>query len=129
MTMTTTSSASTRSRRRALPSPASSPATAATTTSGYATNLRVFAAWCGEANVPLFGIRRAHLERIDEVGSALENSWRPDSLQSPDETGRQDANDGGPPPVHTGDPRSGIAGPSRHLHRGNVPRRRPSVSP
>jgi integrase/recombinase XerD len=28
----------------------------------YATDLRLFAAWCGEANVPLFGVRRAHLE-------------------------------------------------------------------
>jgi integrase/recombinase XerD len=28
----------------------------------YATDLRLFADWCGEANVPLFGVRRAHLE-------------------------------------------------------------------
>ncbi len=28
----------------------------------YATDLRLFAAWCGEAKVPLFGVRRAHLE-------------------------------------------------------------------
>jgi hypothetical protein len=28
----------------------------------YATDLRLFAAWCGEANLPLFGVRRAHLE-------------------------------------------------------------------
>jgi site-specific recombinase XerD len=28
----------------------------------YATDLRLLAAWCGEAKVPLFGVRRAHLE-------------------------------------------------------------------
>ena len=28
----------------------------------YATDLRLFAAWCREANLTLFGVRRAHLE-------------------------------------------------------------------
>ncbi|HSH62387.1 MAG TPA: tyrosine-type recombinase/integrase [Acidimicrobiales bacterium] len=28
----------------------------------YATDLRLFAGWCGETNVPLFDVRRAHLE-------------------------------------------------------------------
>ncbi len=28
----------------------------------YATDVRLFAAWCGEANVPLFRVRRVHLE-------------------------------------------------------------------
>ncbi len=28
----------------------------------YATDLRLFAAWCGEANVSVFSVRRAHLE-------------------------------------------------------------------
>jgi integrase/recombinase XerD len=28
----------------------------------YATDLRLFGAWCGEANLPLFDVRRAHLE-------------------------------------------------------------------
>ncbi len=28
----------------------------------YATDVRLFAAWCGEKNVPLFGVRRSHLE-------------------------------------------------------------------
>jgi hypothetical protein len=28
----------------------------------YATDVRLFAAWCGGANVPLFGVRRAHPE-------------------------------------------------------------------
>jgi hypothetical protein len=28
----------------------------------YATDLRLFAAWCGEANLALFGVCRAHLE-------------------------------------------------------------------
>ena len=28
----------------------------------YATDLRIFAAWCAEAQLELFGVRRAHLE-------------------------------------------------------------------
>jgi hypothetical protein len=51
----------------------------------YATDLRLFAAWCGEANVPLFGVRRAHLE--------LFGRWMEE---------RQDALDGRSTPVHPG---------------------------
>lgn len=28
----------------------------------YATDLRIFSNWCGEANLELFAVRRAHLE-------------------------------------------------------------------
>ena len=32
------------------------------TRQSYATDLRLFAAWCREATLDLFGVRRAHLE-------------------------------------------------------------------
>lgn len=33
-----------------------------TTRRSYATDLRLFASWCHEANLTLFNVRRAHLE-------------------------------------------------------------------
>ena len=43
-------------------SPGSWPATRGNTRRGYATDLRLFAAWCREGRLTLFTVRRAHIE-------------------------------------------------------------------
>jgi integrase/recombinase XerD len=75
-----------------------------------ATDLRLFAAWCGEADVPLFGVRRAHLELFDpwieengKVRSTVATPVRPGQLLPLLRAGRTDrAQPGGQRPPAEG---------------------------